>query len=205
MSFAQFRQSLPYQGLLLGLAALVTSSALLIANQLTAPVIAQRNAEDLAASLAQALPGVAYDNDLAADSVVIEAGVGAKTTRVYRARKDGAVQALAYEVTGFGYSGAIRLVMGVDNEGKVLSVRVLAHRETPGLGDKIEIQKSRWIESFNGLTRDQPPAEQWRVKKDGGQFDQFTGATITPRAVVKAVKEGLDLYAAHRDAMLAEQ
>jgi electron transport complex protein RnfG len=204
-TFADFRQSVAYQGLLLGVAALVTSSALLFANQLTAPAIAERNAEDLAASLSQALPGVPYDNDLSADTVVITPGVGSKTTTVYRARQQGAVQAVAYEVTGLGYSGAIRLIMGVDRDGRILSVRVLAHRETPGLGDKIEIAKSRWIEGFSGLSRDNPPEERWKVKKDGGQFDQFTGATITPRAVVKAVKEGLDLYAAHKDAMLADK
>jgi electron transport complex protein RnfG len=204
MTFAELRQSLGYQGLLLGLAALVTSSALLVANQLTAPAIAERNAEDLAASLAQALPGVAYDNDLASDTVTLQPSVGAKTTTVYRARQNGQVAAVAYKVTGFGYSGAIDLIMGLDRNGKILSVRVLAHRETPGLGDKIEIAKSKWIESFTGLSRDDPPEAQWHVKKDGGRFDQFTGATITPRAVVKAVKQGLDLFESHHSEMLGE-
>lgn len=204
MTFPELRQSLGYQGLLLGVAAFITSSALLVANQMTAPVIAQRNAEDLAASLAQALPGVKYDNDLAADTVKLQPGVGAKETVVYRAREAGKVAAVAYQVTGFGYSGAINLIMGVDRDGKILSVRVLNHRETPGLGDKIEISKSKWIEGFTGLTRDNPPAEKWHVKKDGGQFDQFTGATITPRGVVKAVKEGLDLFEAHKAEMLAD-
>jgi electron transport complex protein RnfG len=200
-----WRQRLAYQGLLLGTVALLTSSALLFANRVTAPQISARNAEDLAASLAQALPGIRHDNELLNDTVRVNSRDGTEGTLVYRARYQGAVQAVVFENTAYGYAGAIRLVMGIDRDGKILSVRVLSHRETPGLGDKIEIGKSQWIERFSGLSLGNPPVDQWKVKKDGGEFDQFTGATITPRSVVKGVKEGLELFATHRAAMLGEQ
>jgi len=93
----------------------------------------------------------------------------------------------------------------VDINGKVLGTRVISHSETPGLGDKIEIQRNNWIESFIGLTLGNPPISKWKVKKDGGQFDQFTGATITPRAVVRAVKQGLEFFQQHRTELLAIQ
>jgi len=89
-------------------------------------------------------------------------------------------------------------MLGVGADGKVLGVRVLAHKETPGLGDKIDEKKGDWITRFTGLALDHPPIEQWKVKKDGGEFDQFTGATITPRGVVNAVRNGLAFYAVHQ-------
>ena len=106
---------------------------------------------------------------------------------------------VAYEIFGSGYAGEIRLMMGVDASGKVLGVRVLAHKETPGLGDKIEVKKGDWIERFSGLSLGNPPVERWKVKKDGGQFDQFAGATITPRGVVAAIRRGLEFFSANRD------
>jgi len=90
------------------------------------------------------------------------------------------------------------LIMGIDRDGKVLGVRVLSHKETPGLGDKIEVSKGKWIFSFDGKSSQTPDNAGWRVKKDGGIFDQFTGATITPRAIVKAVKQGLDFFNVHK-------
>jgi electron transport complex protein RnfG len=92
--------------------------------------------------------------------------------------------------------------MGVDTQGRLLGARVVKHAETPGLGDKIEPAKSKWILDFDGKSLNDPPAEKWAVKKDGGVFDQFAGATITPRAVVKAVKSGLEFFAAHREEIL---
>jgi electron transport complex protein RnfG len=89
-------------------------------------------------------------------------------------------------------------MMGIAADGKLLGVRVLAHKETPGLGDKIEVKKGDWILRFDGLSLGDPPPERWLVKKDGGQFDQFAGATITPRAVVLAIRGGLDFFAANK-------
>jgi len=111
---------------------------------------------------------------------------------------------VAFETARKGYSGEIRLLLGIDENGKLLGVRVLKHTETPGLGDKIEVNRSDWITRFNGLSLGNPPEAQWAVKKDGGPFDQFAGATITPRAVVNGIRDGLRLFAAHRKTLLEE-
>jgi electron transport complex protein RnfG len=102
-----------------------------------------------------------------------------------------------------GYSGTIELIVGVNRDGTVAGVRALQHRETPGLGDKVDVKKSDWVLDFNGHSLGQPPEEQWTVKKDGGVFDTFTGATITPRAVTAAVKRGLLYFDAHRESLLS--
>ena len=99
-------------------------------------------------------------------------------------------------------AGEIKLMMGIDAAGKLLGVRVLAHKETPGLGDKIEVKKGDWILRFTGLSLGNPPAARWKVKKDGGEFDQFAGATITPRGVVRAIHGGLKFFAAHKAELL---
>lgn len=104
------------------------------------------------------------------------------------AKKDGRIIAVIVPtLTAEGYSGDIRLLVGVNREGAIEGVRVLSHRETPGLGDKIDLKRSDWILSFNQRSLSDPLPERWKVKKDGGEFDQFTGATITPRAIVKQV------------------
>ena len=117
---------------------------------------------------------------------------------VYRASMQNKLTGFAYQVTGLGYAGPIEIMLGVDTSGRILGARVISHSETPGLGDKIEIKKHNWIESFNGLSLGAPSPEKWKVKKDGGQFDQFTGATITPRAVINAVRQGLEFFQQHR-------
>ena len=101
-----------------------------------------------------------------------------------------------------GYSGRIDLLVGIYADGSVAGVRAVSHRETPGLGDKVEIGKSQWVLEFNGKSLSMPVPENWAVKKDGGNFDQFTGATITPRAVVKAVYQSLEYFADHRSILL---
>jgi len=98
-----------------------------------------------------------------------------------------------------GYSGDIKLIVGINLDGTIAGVRALSHKETPGLGDKVDLRKSNWILNFNGRSLLQPSIEQWAVKKDGGTFDQFTGATITPRAVVKSVKKALLFFQQQRD------
>jgi electron transport complex protein RnfG len=125
-----------------------------------------------------------------------------KEITVYRATKNGKVTGLAYETFGVGYAGQMKLMLGIDTEGKILGVRVLAHKETPGLGDKMEVKKSNWILRFDGLSLGNPPIEKWKVKKDGGQFDQFTGATITPRGIVDAIRRGLQLFDANKAKMM---
>src|SRR5690606_4959952 len=111
---------------------------------------------------------------------------------VYRAFRGGEpVAALFNSVAPDGYSGEIRLLVGVRVDGSLSGVRVLSHKETPGLGDPIEVRHSDWITRFSGLSLENPPFERWKVRRDGGDFDQFTGATITPRAVVKATRNTL--------------
>lgn len=195
----RWKERLYYPGLLLGGMALVASAALAIGDQQTRSAIAQRQAEDLQLSLAQVVPVNLYDNNPVADAVDVP---DPTPRRVYRARKEGQVAAVAFQAVGQGFSGPIVMLMGVDRSGAVLGVRVLSHAETPGLGDKIEVQKGGWIRKFEGLFLGNPPPEKWGVKKDGGIFDQFSGATITPRAVVRGVKEGLEFFAEHRAELL---
>jgi electron transport complex protein RnfG len=195
------RGKLGYQGLLLALAGLVTSGALALASRVTGPQIDAAAARDLRLSLDQVLP-IAHDNDLTRDTLEVSGPEGPVT--VYRARDKGRVQAVVFQVVGHGYAGNIVCVMGVDRDGRVLGVRVIKHAETPGLGDKIDAAKSDWIHEFDDKTLDVPPPEKWAVQKDGGVFDQFAGATITPRGVVKAVKQGLEFFVREKTTLLDE-
>jgi electron transport complex protein RnfG len=193
----EFRQTLSYPMALLGGVALMASTAISVADWLTRADIAQRKLEDLQATLQQVVPVAYYDNDLVRDAVTVNED--GKPVTVYRARRNGQVQAVCYQISTPGYgNSAMVMVMGVDRNGALLGVRVISHAETPGLGDKIELSRSDWILRFNGRSLNDPPPSGWAVKKDGGVFDQFTGATITPRALVKAVKDGLEFFAAHR-------
>lgn len=200
--FTQDRDSVGYQALLLGGFALTAAALLVLGNLVTRGPIAKRQAEDIKASLAQVIPADLHDNDLLANSLSLPT-VGGETIVVYRALQGLAVEAVAFEVTAAGYAGPIRILMGIDAGGRVIGARVLAHSETPGLGDKIELGRDDWILGFNGLSLVEPTPEHWAVKKDGGRFDQFSGATITPRAVVAAIKGGLETFATHRDALTA--
>ncbi len=198
MKLEQLRTKLTYQTLLLGGFCLLGSALLSFGDVKTKDVIATRLAEDLKASLQQVIPAQYYDNDLLQDTVLINS-----ETLVYLAKKDGKVNAVAFMVTtNSGYSGAIQSIIGIDKEGKILGTRVISHAETPGLGDKIEEAKSDWILSFNGHSLSDLVEAQWKVKKDGGVFDQFSGATITPRAVVGSVYQGLQFFKQHRDELL---
>lgn len=130
-------------------------------------------------------------------------GLAAQGGELYLVRRQQTPIAAIIPVIAQGYGGAIVLAVGVDLRGTVTGVRVLAHRETPGLGDDIELGKSRWILGFNGKSRTEPPDQAWRIKKDGGQFDGFIGATITPRAVVHGVHQALRYLAEDGGRLLA--
>lgn len=198
MNLEQLRSKLSYQTLLLGGFCLLGSALLSFGDVKTHDAIATRLEEDLKASLEQVIPPQYYDNDLLKNTLLLDS-----ETLVYVAKKDGKVSAVAFMVTSNnGYSGAIKSLVGIDKQGQLLGVRVLTHAETPGLGDKIEHAKSDWILSFNGHSLTDLTAAQWKVKKDGGVFDQFSGATITPRAVVGSVYQGLQFFAQHRDVLL---
>lgn len=174
----------------------VVSAALLgLTDQITRDPIAAAQREALHRNLEQVLPAHA---NVPMDDVVHLAG----SDTPYFVARDAAGQVLAFAwevIAPDGYSGSIRILIGVQPDGALHAVRVTDHHETPGLGDGI-VQNHAWIDFFSGKTLSNV---RWAVKKDGGDFDQFTGATITPRAVVKAVHKGLEFFAAHRDALLA--
>ncbi|OMH33848.1 electron transport complex subunit RsxG [Motiliproteus sp. MSK22-1] len=195
-------RQLSWPGLLLGTAVLLATSILATAQLATRTAIAQRQSEDLNASLTEVISEDFYSNNLGASSISIT--TRGSDIRFFRAIKNGRITAVAYSLTTTeGYGGAIKLLSAVNRNGELLGVRVLAHSETPGLGDKMEVSKSDWIQSFVGLSLKNTAPEQWAVSKDGGRFDQFTGATITPRALVKTVRDGLLLFQQQRSILLA--
>jgi electron transport complex protein RnfG len=155
----------------------------------------------------EVLAATRFDNDLLADVVELRDPELLGTTaraRAWRARLAGQPVAVVLEaVAPAGYSGPIELLVAIAPDGKLLGVRVTGHHETPGLGDAIEARRSDWIEGFRGRSLGDPPPARWTVRKDGGDFDQFTGATITPRAVVGAVSNALACFARHREELLA--
>ena len=198
LSLAAVREQLPYQPVLLGTVALLAGAALTFAYNATRDHIAAAEARDMQQTLAQVLPTGFADNDLLQDVIELEGVKPGSKRKIHLAKKAGVVAGAVFGVSDRGYAGEIRLLMAVDRDGTVLGVRVLKHSETPGLGDKIEIARNNWIKSFDGKSLGNPPVEKWAVKKDGGVFDSFAGATITPRAVVSGVKKGLDYFAIHR-------
>jgi electron transport complex protein RnfG len=202
IDFDTLRDQLHYQPLSLGLVALLASGALSVAYSATKDHIAAAEQRDMQLSLAQVMPAGFADNDLLKDVVTLTGPKG-QPVEVHVARQGGAAKGAVFSVAERGYAGDIVVLMAVDAAGRMLGARVLKHSETPGLGDKIEIAKADWIESFKGKSLGEPAPEKWGVKKDNGVFDQFAGATITPRAVVKAVKGGLEFFAAHRAEILA--
>jgi len=195
-----------YQAALVGGVALLSSTLLSLADIMTAREIELRHDEDLKASLNQVIPTQLYDNDLLADSLTVDQQnlVNGKL-KVFRASRDRKVQAVAYQTSVPGYAGPIVVLMAVDRDGTILGARVISHSETPGLGDKIETAKSDWILSFNGKSLRNPEPEQWAVRKDGGVFDQFTGATITPRRTIGAIHAGLEFFNDNKSLLLDEQ
>lgn len=170
--------------------------------------ITRAQQQALAMQLDTLVPPARYDNQPTADTLQLrDAAFGSDSeVSVYRARKAGQpVALLTTIVAADGYAGPIQLLVAVNADGRLAGVRVLSHKETPGLGDAIDIERSNWISHFDGRSLDDPAEAQWKVKKDGGVFDQFTGATITPRAVVKAVHRFLEYERDHRAALYAAE
>lgn len=189
-------------GLLLSLIAVIGVALLAGAHRLTRDRIAAQQIRVLNERLSQVLPAELYSNDLHADRLQIrrpDVFLHSAPVQVFRARRDGEPVAAIMEVTApDGYNGDIRMLVGILYDGTVSGVRVTAHRETPGLGDPIEVRRSDWIERFHGRSLADPQPGGWAVRRDGGEFDQFTGATITPRAVVRAVHTALLYFDANR-------
>lgn len=203
----EFKTQILRVGLVLAAFAIGATSLVSLTEANTRDKISDNERQALLNAINALIPNEAYDNDILTDTITLPPTkrLGTKEdTTVYRARKDGKpVAAIFTAVAPNGYSGKINLLIGVYHDRSLAGVRVISHKETPGLGDKIDIRKSDWILQFKGLSLINPVESKWKVKKDGGQFDQFTGATITPRAVVSAVKNALFYVEKQRDELFA--
>lgn len=193
--------------LMLAVFAISATALVALTEENTREQIASNEREALLEAINVLVPKDKFDNQILQDTLNLPATAvlgTTETTSVYRARKDGKPVAAVFTVVApDGYSGSIRMLVGVYNDGSFAGVRVINHKETPGLGDKIEAKRNDWILQFAGLSLENPDKNQWKVKKDGGQFDQFTGATITPRAVVNAIRGALEYFKDNRDKLFA--
>ncbi|MEP9317680.1 electron transport complex subunit RsxG [Pseudomonas sp. LABIM340] len=193
--------------LALGLLAVVAAGVVATVHQFTAQRIDTAQREARGRTLLELLPAGSYDNH------PLETEVSAFDPKLlgrdepapaYLARLRGQTTAVVLQpVARDGYGGSIQLLVAVTAQGRLLGVRVVAHHETPGQGDRIELGKSDWLHGFDGRSLSDPAEAGWKVKKDGGQFDQFAGATVTPRAVVKATHLALQYFDAHKSELLA--
>ncbi len=194
-------------GLMLAAFAIVATSLVALTESKTHDQITENERQTLLAAINALVDHNEYDNDILIDTLTLAetAELGTKDiTTVYRARLDNIPVATIFTaIAPNGYNGEIKLLIGIYSDGRLAGVRVIKHKETPGLGDKINVRKADWILQFKGLSLGNPSDFKWAVKKDGGQFDQFTGATITPRAVVTAVKKALHYFEQHRDELFA--
>ncbi|MDR7091969.1 electron transport complex subunit RsxG [Cellvibrio fibrivorans] len=203
-------QSISKNSFILAAFAVFTAGALALTNLGTQERIAAAERAAQQRALFEIIPLQDHDNDLLNDTIPVPdsawepLGAGADS-KIYRARRGNEITALIIPATAHdGYSGDISMIVGVKRDGSIAGVRVLLHKETPGLGDKIELKKHQWILSFNGKNLNVPVIEEWKVKKDGGVFDQFAGATITPRAVVGQVKRVLEFVAANQQSLFSD-
>ena len=192
--------------LLLALFGLTGAALVAAVHQGTQARIQANREADTLERLHAILPEKEYDNAIVQDRVQLSHPLlGGEDRTVYRARRDGRPVAAVFSVvTHGGYAGDIELLVGVRTDGRIAGVRVVEHHETPGLGDGIEAAKSDWILGFDGRALGDPPREAWAVRRDGGVFDQFTGATITPRAVVGAIRDTLIYFQDHREPVFAQ-
>ncbi len=199
-AFMQFldrwRNRTEYLSASLGLVCGAMAFLMLLSNALTEGPIKAQLLEDQLAVLRQVLPAQLYNNNPLADAVTLE-DKELGPIEVFPARLDGKLTGFAMNISNVGYAGPVLQMVAIDTEGKILGVRVLAHKETPGLADRIDVTKDDWITRFDGLSLANTSQDKWKVKKDGGQFDQFAGATITPRAVVKSVFQALQFQERH--------
>ena len=190
-------------GLMLAAFAIVATSLVALTEAGTHDKIIENERQALLNAINAVISHDDYDNDILTDTIIVPKNkqLGTKEpTTAYRARLNNQpVATILTAIAPNGYNGQIKLLIGIYVDGTLSGVRVINHKETPGLGDKINEKKSNWILKFKGLSLTNPHEKKWLVKKDGGEFDQFTGATITPRAVVTAVKKALQYFDQHRD------
>jgi electron transport complex protein RnfG len=195
-------------GILLALFATAGTGLVALTYDNTKDRIAEAEREAMLQKLHSIIPPSEHNNDIFTDYIVVNSPklLGpAKEVYVFRARMNSKPVAVLITPTApDGYNGDIKLLVGIRYNGELAGVRVLEQKETPGLGDGIEEQKSRWIYQFDGRSSHNPELKNWKVTRDGGVFDQLAGATITPRAVVKAVKKTLEYYDSNKDFLFNE-
>jgi electron transport complex protein RnfG len=203
---ALFQNALRTAAIMLAFAFIGTLLLASVFDVTRAPIEASEKAARLSL-FKEILPAQNYDNDLLASQVTIapNALLGNRLPSIANVAKQqqqtaGVIlEAIAHD----GYSGDIKLLIAIRADGSISGVRVLAHKETPGLGDYIDIAHGNWIKLFDNESLEKTAAEKWQVKKDGGQYDYMVGATITPRAVVKAVKQALQFYQQNKQTLFA--
>jgi len=201
-------KSMGKNSLLLALFALITALILASTDRLTEEPIAESERIAAQKALFEIIPVERHNNDLLLDLQPIPekywATLGLESGGdIHIARLDGQpVAAIIPSITAEGYSGDIAMIIGVNFDGSVAGVRVIEHKETPGLGDKVDLRKSDWILSFNGKSLSDPEPNAWNVKKEKGEFDQFTGATITPRAVIHQIAKTLQYFDQDKERLL---
>ncbi|MCG9560562.1 electron transport complex subunit RsxG [Vibrio chagasii] len=194
-------------GLVLAIFACASTGLVAVTHYLTKDQIKQQEQAQLLSVLNQVIPHDLHDNELFSSCTLVQAEeLGTEQAMpAYIAKINGEPSAIAIEaVAPDGYNGAIKVIVGMKIDGTILGTRVLSHQETPGLGDKIDLRVSDWILSFAGKQVTDSNLDRWKVRKDGGDFDQFTGATITPRAVVKSVKQAVQYVNQNNQALLAQ-
>jgi len=193
-------------GLILGLFAVIGTALVGITHEATAQKIADNERLALLGKLNQILPHDKYDNELLNTTIELEPDqrLGQeKESTVYIAKQQNNISAMIFSVIApKGYSGEIKMLVGINIDGTLAGVRIVSHKETPGLGDSIETERSDWVFGFDGKSLLDPNERQWKVKRDGGVFDQFSGATITPRAVVQAVHLCLIYFDRHKSELI---
>lgn len=194
-------------GAILALFAIVGTAFLVATHFATKDIIAESERQAKLELISQIVPRNAFDNDIIKDAAALPAApeIGNREpSTVYRATREGKPVAAVLEAAApDGYSGRIKFIIAIKADGAISGVRVIEHHETPGLGDYIEIAKSQWITIFDGNSLTNPPDKDWRVKKDGGKFEHNTGATVTPRAMIKAVHKTLEYFRKNRDKIFA--
>lgn len=199
------KKSISLNSIILGAFAVLTAGILAFIYSSTAERIAEQERQAAQKALLEIIPRAQHDNDLLAsrwsipNALKSQLGLKNPSDIHIATRNNTIIGMIIPALAPDGYSGDIKILVGIYMDGSVSGVRVLSHKETPGLGDKADIKKSDWILSFDGKSLDTPIIEKWEVKKDGGEFDQFTGATITPRAIVKRVRKTLEFFKQHKD------
>lgn len=199
-------KSISKNGILLALFAVVTTAVIASTYLGTRDKIRDNIRHAEAKALLAIIPEDRHDNDMLDDARLVsdQKLLGLREAkRYYQAKLQDKVVAVILPATARdGYTGDIDLIVGINRDGSVAGVRVLSHRETPGLGDQVDYQKSQWVDGFANKSLGNPTESRWTVKKDGGVFDQFTGATITPRAVSHSVYRALKYFEANRQTLL---